>query len=253
MINNRGSGILLHPTSLPGKFGTGDFGTEAFNFVDWLVSAGQTYWQMLLLGEIGPGNSPYMSSSAFAGNILLIDIDEFVLLGWLAEDAIIPHSKFSDSRVNYPLLHSYKLEKLQLASTAFFSNEIMKDSYYDFCKEETDWLEDYALFMAISEEEDWQEWICWKEELAHRNIDALQEAKKRLVDSINFWKFCQWCFSRQWFKLKDYANKRGIQIIGDMPIFVAYQSADVWANQNLFELDEYGYSTVVAGVPPDYF
>lgn len=255
MLNQRASGILLHPTSLPGPFGAGDFGPGAYQFVDWLESAGQTYWQVLPLGKIGPGNSPYMSSSAFAGNILLIDIAELASQGWLSPDDIVPHPGFRADRIDYDLLQTYHMERLRRAARRFFASEdkAMHNAYTDFCAEEHGWLDDYALFMAIAEHESWRDWNLWPEELAGREPDALRRAAQRLAGAVGFWKFCQWCFARQWKQLKSYANRHGVQIIGDVPIFVAYQSADVWAHQELFELDEHGRPTVVAGVPPDYF
>lgn len=252
MLNQRTSGILLHPTSLPGKFGSGDFGAAAYQFVDWLERAGQTYWQVLPLGKIGPGNSPYMSSSAFAGNILLIDLEELASHGWLTREEIVPHPEFSSYRIDYALLHAYRMERLRRAAERFFAGDDMH-AYVEFCAGEKFWLDDYALFMAIAEHEDWREWSHWPEDLVHRKQTALQQAEKNLADAIAFWKFCQWSFARQWSMLKGYANRHGVKFIGDVPIFVAYQSADVWAHQELFELDENCRPTVVAGVPPDYF
>ena len=262
LLTERTSGILLHPTSLPGPLGAGDFGSDAYKFVDWLVTAGQTWWQLLPLGEIGPGNSPYMSSSAFAGNLLLIDLAELASHGWLKAKDLEPHPGFQSDHVDFTLLRPYRLERLRRAAKSFFGqrNKIAEDekllsvhSYDDFCRTECTWLDDYALFMAINEHEKGHEWSHWPVELAKREPQALQLAAEFCADEIRFWKFCQWCFARQWSLLKQYANERGVRVIGDVPIFVAYQSADVWANQELFELDESGYPTVVAGVPPDYF
>ena len=255
MLTDRASGILLHPTSLPGVFGAGDFGTEAYKFVDWLVSAGQTYWQVLPLGEIGPGNSPYMSSSAFAGNILLIDLAELADQGWLIHEDMKPHLEFRADRANFSLMQPFRLERLRRAARSFFtsSNAKMRRAYDEFCTAESEWLEDYALFMTIAGGENWREWSHWPKELANRNPQALYRIEKACTSEIGFWKFCQWCFTRQWSKLKHYANERGVRIIGDVPIFVAYQSADVWSHQELFDLDEHGRPSVVAGVPPDYF
>ena len=253
MLTERTSGILLHPTSLPGPLGAGDFGADAYQFVNWLVSAGQTYWQMLPLEEIGPGNSPYMSISAFAGNILLIDLAELASQGWLDDEDLKPHPEFRSDRVDYELLRSFRLERLRRASTEFFTRHDRIAEYKDFCNSEGAWLEDYALFMTIKERQDGCAWNHWPINLAKKNQQALKRVAEICADEIDFWKFCQWCFSRQWSKLKQYANERGIRIIGDVPIFVAYQSADVWAHQELFELDENGHPTVVAGVPPDYF
>lgn len=253
MLTDRASGILLHPTSLPGPFGAGDFGSDAYQFVDWLVSAGQTYWQMLPLGEIGPGNSPYMSSSAFAGNILLIDLAELAGQGWLEGEDLKPHPEFRPDRINFALLKPFRIERLRRAARVFFSRRNKTAEYEKFCKSTSAWLDDYALFMTLNERQNGCEWSHWPIDLANRKPQALRRVVKACAEEISFWKFCQWCFARQWSNLKQYANERGVRIIGDVPIFVAYQSADVWVHQELFELDEIGRPTVVAGVPPDYF
>ena len=255
MIKERASGILLHPTSLPGPFGAGDLGANAYLFVDWLVGAGQTYWQVLPLGEIGPGNSPYMSSSAFAGNVLLIDLYELSHRGWLASGDLQPDPEFRHDRVDFALQGPFRLERLRRAAKCFFasSDEDAHNAYTEFCLVECEWLEDYARFMTIAEQQDWRNWNLWPAALANREMQALLFFEAINSEKINFWKFCQWCFARQWAQLKDYANVRGVKLIGDVPIFVAYQSADVWAHRGLFELDESGSPAVVAGVPPDYF
>ncbi|MGA8148988.1 MAG: 4-alpha-glucanotransferase [Gallionellaceae bacterium] len=255
MLTDRASGILLHPTSLPGAFGAGDFGAEAYRFVDWLASAGQAYWQVLPLGEIGPGNSPYMSRSAFAGNFLLIDLAELASQGWLSDEDLQPHPEFRADRVDYALIQPFRIERLRRAAARFFAGQYdnMHRAYTEFCADESKWLDDFALFMTISERENWREWNHWPRELVHREAQALRRMEQRYAGEISFWKFCQWCFARQWSRLKLYANTRGVRIIGDVPIFVAYQSADVWSHQELFELDEQGRPTLVAGVPPDYF
>jgi 4-alpha-glucanotransferase len=255
MLTERASGILLHPTSLPGAFGAGDFGSDAYRFVDWLVSAGQTYWQVLPLGDIGLGNSPYMSSSAFAGSILLIDLVELSSHGWLTSEDLTPHPDFRPDRADYTLLRPFRMERLRRAAKNFFasSHNDMYRKFTEFCIAENKWLQDYALFMTIAELENGSEWSHWPKQLAHREPQALRLMEKTCADDIGFWKFCQWCFARQWSNLRLYANERGVRIIGDVPIFVAYQSADVWSHQELFELDENCRPSVVAGVPPDYF
>ena len=152
MLDMRASGILLHPTSLPGRFGAGDLGEDAYRFIDWLKSAGQTYWQMLPLGEIGPGHSPYMSKSAFAGNVLLIDLHELARYGWLDPSDLEPLPEFSAGRIDFALTHPFRMERLRRAANNFFSlNNEMQLEYEEFCNDEKDWLEDYALFMAIAE------------------------------------------------------------------------------------------------------
>ena len=255
MLTERTSGILLHPTSLPGPLGAGDFGKDAYHFVDWLVSAAQTYWQMLPLGCIGPGNSPYMSSSAFAGNILLIDLAELAEKGWLDEEDLKPLPEFRSDRIDFALLNPFRMARLRRAAQAFFASpdKRSRTDYVEFCDLEREWLDDYAIFMTLNASQDGLSWNQWPTDLAKRNPQALSRITDSCSEEIGFWKFCQWCFSRQWFKLKQYANERGVRIIGDVPIFVAYQSADVWAHQELFELDENGNPTFVAGVPPDYF
>ena len=255
MLNQRASGILLHPTSLPGAYGSGDFGVDAYRFVDWLSSAGQSYWQVLPLNGIGPGNSPYMSNSAFAGNILMIDLLELAKCGWLSDDDLNPDTAFCAERIDFDLIQPFRTKRLRVAATNFFtnSNDELHGEYAGFCTASQEWLDDYALFMTIHERESGRIWTQWPQGLNKREPAALQALRDTYADEISFWKFCQWCFARQWSKLKRYANAQGVNIIGDVPIFVAYQSADVWAHQELFKLDQEGQTTVVAGVPPDYF
>ena len=255
LLNERASGILLHPTSLPGPLGSGDFGSDAYKFVDWLISAGQTYWQTLPLGGIGPGNSPYMSSSAFAGNILLVDLAELAEQGWLEEEDLKPHPEFRADRIDFTLMNPFRMSRLRRASHAFFvsPDKRSRTDYLEFCDSEKNWLDDYALFMTLNASQNGLTWSKWPTELAKRDRQSLSKVADSCKEELGFWKFCQWCFARQWSKLKLYANERGVRIIGDVPIFVAYQSADVWAHQDLFELDEDGDPIVVAGVPPDYF
>ena len=250
----RSSGILLHPTSLPGPYGSGDLGASAYHFVDWLVSAGQKMWQILPLGGIGPGNSPYMSSSAFAGNVLLIDLEDLRAHGWLNDSELELHENFDAHKVNYGLVKEYRMEKLRIAASRFFADQQHYHAEFDtFCSEEKLWLDDYALFMALSDKFAGQDWCHWGAGLVHREEKSMSNARIELADEIAFWCFCQWCFFGQWGNLKHYANARGVQIIGDMPIFIANQSAEVWARQDLFQLGEDSQPTVVAGVPPDYF
>jgi 4-alpha-glucanotransferase len=250
----RCSGILLHPTSLPSPYGSGDMGAGAYHFVDWLISAGQKMWQILPLGGVGPGNSPYMSSSAFAGNVLLIDLDDLRAHGWLKDEELALDENFNAQRVNYKLVNTYRMSKLRMAARRFFSDQqFYRTEFEVFCSEEKFWLDDYALFMTLGEKFSDKNWSHWDSALAQRDATALQNARDELADEIAFWRFCQWCFFGQWKNLKRYANDRGIKIIGDMPIFIAYQSAEVWSRQDLFELGEDRQPTVVAGVPPDYF
>ena len=254
-MNERSSGILLHPTSLPGVYGAGDLGANAYLFVDWLAGAEQACWQVLPLGEVGPGNSPYMSASAFAGSVLLIDLQELAHQGWLSVEDMIPLAEFSHDRVDYCLQKTFRQERLHRAAKRFFAdtNASLHSAYSDFCRAERAWLDDYALFKTISAQQEGRNWNQWPAALAGRQVEALRSLEVESAEQVNFWKFCQWCFARQWTQLKQYANERGVQLIGDVPIFVAYQSADVWAHPELFELDESGSPIAVAGVPPDYF
>jgi len=251
----RASGVLLHPTSLPGPHGSGDFGPEAYHFVDWLVHAGQKLWQLLPLAGIGPGNSPYMSNSAFAGNPLLIDLAELQTHGWLAAADLAPVAGLDDTRVNFAAMHPFRMQRLEKAAACFTAQgtATQQADHARFVAAHSHWLEDYALFMSLCESLGWQDWCDWDPALARREPQALAAARDEHAERIEFWKFCQWNFYRQWLALKAYAHSHGIQIIGDTPIFIAYLSAEVWANQHLFELDSSGRATAVAGVPPDFF
>ncbi len=251
----RASGVLLHPTSLPGPHGSGDLGPCAFHFVDWLATARQTLWQILPLGGIGPGNSPYMSSSAFAGNLLLIDLAELQAHGWLDEADLLPDARFSDARIDFGAVVPWRMARLQQAAARFAQRASTADQvdFAGFCLHHAVWLEDYALFMTLTELHNGCDWCDWPAALAQRDAQALQQASAAQADSIAFWKFGQWCFFRQWQRLRAYANARGVKIVGDAPIFIAYQSAEVWARPELFELDAGGRATVIAGVPPDFF
>jgi 4-alpha-glucanotransferase len=259
MIPLRRSGILLHPTSLPGPHGSGDLGPAAFHFVDWLVAGEQTLWQVLPLGGIGPGNSPYMSASAFAGNELLIDLARLRDAGWLTEAEIAADASLLGERVDYGAVRPFRMERLRLAAGRFFADaggaSGARRDFQSFCQEEAGWLDDYALFMALDGRSGGRGkvWQDWPGELVRRRTRALSEAAGALAGECDFWKFCQWCFDRQWAALRKYANERGILIVGDIPIFVSAHSADVWAHQRLFDLDASGHPRAVSGVPPDYF
>ncbi len=251
----RASGVLLHPTSLPGPHGSGDFGREAYHFVDWLVSAGQRLWQILPLGGIGPGNSPYMSPSAFAGNVLMVDLAELADQGWLSPSDLDPVPGLDAQQLDFAVVVPYRMERLARAAQAFAAGgtTAQREAFADFEARHRDWLDDYALFMALAEAHDWRDWCDWGQPLARREPAALAAARRAHASRVAFWQFCQWAFYRQWLALKAYANGKGVEIVGDTPIFIAHQSADVWAQQALFELDEAGRPTVVAGVPPDFF
>jgi 4-alpha-glucanotransferase len=252
---SRASGILLHPTSLPGPHGSGDFGPDAYHFVDWLVAARQTYWQILPLGGIGPGNSPYMSSSAFAGNVLLIDLADLQAQGWLQASDLQYDPTQGAGRINFAHMVPWRVQQLSNAARRFSARATPEQlaDYTGFCTTHAAWLDDYALFMALAEFYGWSDWNTWPAGLAKRQPAAMAAALTKHAERITFWKFCQWRFFSQWARLKAYANQRGIRIVGDAPIFIAYQSAEVWVRQELFELDANGNASVVAGVPPDYF
>jgi len=250
---HRSSGILLHLSSLPGMFGIGDVGASAYHFVDWLVDGGQSLWQLLPLCPIGYGNSPYMALSAFAAEPLFIDLVELKDQGWLAESDL-QFSENNPHRVDYERVTSFKMKLLRKASQNFRTQRtLLHQDFEEFCSRESYWLEDYSLFQTLNEQYEGIEWTSWESSLVRREKSALEIATKEFQQQIDFHKFIQWNFFRQFKKLKNYANERGIQIIGDLPIFVAHHSADVWANQHLFYLDEDGNPTFVAGVPPDYF
>jgi 4-alpha-glucanotransferase len=255
MIPARASGILLHPTSLPGAYGAGDFGPEAYHFVEWLAAAGQSLWQMLPMGPVGDGNSPYSGSSAFAGNPLLIDLAELGARGWLSPDELRPDPGFAEQRVEFSLQYAFRIPRLMSAAQRFFTlaSEEERNEFDAYCATESFWLDDYALFMALDAAHPGQRWCDWPAALRKREPKALKDFARTQGDTVAFWKFCQWQFARQWSRLKAFANHRGVQIVGDVPIFVSYHSADAWAHQGLFELDANGQQTVVAGVPPDYF
>ena len=251
----RSSGILLHPTSLPGPFGSGDLGASSYHFVDWLVVAGQSLWQMLPLGPVGMGDSPYMCLSAFAGEPILIDLQELSDRGWLPKNELSQIPDFWKHKVHFGDVKAYRMSKLRIAAANFFAKNSAKDAedLAAFRKKQKAWLDDYALFMALITKYNGAEWSTWDADLVHRTPAALKAARTELQSEVDFWVFTQWCFFRQWNALKSYANERGIRIVGDIPIFIAYQSADVWANPHLFHLDKAMKPKVVAGVPPDYF
>jgi 4-alpha-glucanotransferase len=252
----RTSGVLLHPTSLPGPHGSGDCGPAAYHFVDWLVSAGQSLWQILPLTGIGAGNSPYASSSAFAGNPLLVDLLELQRQGWLSDAEIQPTPGLLEQRVDYAEVQPFRMQRLELAALRFLALPMQDErrlQFARFCLRHAAWLNDYALFMALSESHAFDEWCNWPPPLARREPDALAQATSQHAERIAFWKFSQWCFFSQWLKLRAYANERGVRIVGDVPIFIGHHSAEVWSHQSLFELGKDGRPTVVAGVPPDFF
>ena len=250
----RSSGVLLHPTSLPGPDGIGDLGESAYRFVDWLEKCGQSLWQVLPLGPTSFGDSPYQTLSAFAGNPLLISLDRLVKEGWLQGDDLSARPRFDEQRVDFGAVITWKMELLDRAWSVFLeraSPAHWKD-FDRWCAGQP-WLDDFALFLALKKDLDGQPWNLWPADLVKRKPEALAEATSRLEKSITAQKFRQWLFFHQWQELKAFAMARGIRLIGDIPIFVAHDSSDVWARPELFQLDAEGLPTGVAGVPPDYF
>ena len=251
---NRAGGILLHPTSLPGRYGIGDLGPQAYRFVDWLASTNCKLWQILPLGPTGYGDSPYQCFSAFAGNPYLISFDALIEDGLLAQDDLADLPEFNASRVDFGLLIPWKLGILQKAFSRLTSaTESLKKEFKRFCKANAAWLDDYALFMSIKEASGGGAWSGWPESLRKRKPAAMDQARREQAENIQRHSFYQFLFFRQWHKLRAYAHERGLTIIGDIPIFIAYDSADAWANPRLFFIDDESLPTVVAGVPPDYF
>ncbi|HXG67717.1 MAG TPA: 4-alpha-glucanotransferase [Blastocatellia bacterium] len=251
----RSSGILLHPTSLPGRFGIGDLGGEAYHFIDFLAASGQRLWQVLPLGPTGYGDSPYQCFSAFAGNTLLVSLDRLVEEGLLMKSDLSHHPRFPADRVDFGRVIPYKNALLEKAYENFkhTTDTGLRSDFLGFCQHAAAWLEDYALYRAIKDERGGAAWNTWEPELVKRDRDAIAAARQRLHDRIEAHKFFQYLFFKQWLTLKQYCHERRIRIIGDMPIFVAYDSADVWTHPEMFKLDENGNPIVVAGVPPDYF
>ncbi len=250
----RTSGVLLHPTSLPSPYGVGDLGAEAYRFVDWLSSARCQIWQVLPLGPTGYGDSPYQSFSAFAGNPYLISPDELLAEGLAAPADLEPLRELPAERVAFGEMIPRKLNLLRAAFARYQADPARFSADFEaFRAENKFWLEDYALFMALKEANGGGAWNGWGEALRAREPSALKKARAELSELILRHEFYQFLFFRQWRKLRAYANERGVQIVGDLPIFVAYDSADVWARPELFFLDKSGNPTVVAGVPPDLF
>jgi 4-alpha-glucanotransferase len=256
----RSAGLLLHPTSLPGRFGIGEISELAYRWVDTLVSARQTVWQVLPLGPTGYGDSPYQTFSAFAGNPLLIDLARLAHEGYVAHDALKEAPVFPEERVDFgpvitwkkPLLLGAYQQFATQADAASLTAEVA--AFNSFCAEhDTIWLHDYAFFMALKDHFHGEAWGTWPRELRRREPAVLAAWGERLAPAMMAHKFVQYQFFKQWGELKRYANEHGILIFGDIPIYVSYDSADVWARQELFSLDEDGRPTVVAGVPPDYF
>ncbi|GAB3199471.1 4-alpha-glucanotransferase [Pontibacter aydingkolensis] len=257
IIPKRSSGLLLHITSLPSRFGIGDLGPEAYNFCDLLVEAGQRYWQILPLNptEHEYGNSPYSSHSAFAGNPLLISPELLVKDGLLHDKDLETDKTFSENRVDYKAVVKYKVTLLK-KSYHFFKSELPDTIWKDFTlfqKTHRSWLDDFARFAAYKIHFSHKSWVEWPDAIKFREKEAMQELDEDLDEQIEFEEYLQFLVYRQWQKLKDYANKKGITFLGDMPFYVSHDSADVWAHPKYFKLDRDGKPLAVSGVPPDYF
>ena len=252
------AGVLLHPTSLPGPHGSGDFGPSAFHFIDWLASGRQSLWQMLPLTPVGPGNSPYASVSAFAGSPLLVAAEPLRDSGWLGADEPPAPADFAADRIDFDRVTRWRMAMLRAGETGFRQRGTaeQRQAFEVFCATQAHWLDDYALFMALDGHHQARQvtsWTRWEAPLALRDDAALQAAHETHRAETDFWRFVQWCFAVQWQRVKAHANERGIRLVGDLPIFVAHHSADCWARPRLFQLDAALEPRVVAGVPPDAF
>jgi 4-alpha-glucanotransferase len=245
----RRSGILCHISSLPSPYGIGSFGKKAYDFVDFLVKTKQSYWQILPLGPTSYGDSPYQTFSAFANNPYFIDLD-FLVEENLIKPSDIKATFHSNRYVDYDLLYQERFEILRIAFNHF---DLDNKDYQDFLKKESQWVYDYALFMALKGHHDGDSWLYWDESIRLREKKILDYFKDLLKDDIEFYQFLQFKAYEQWFKLKAYANQNDVEIIGDMPIYVSYDSSDVWANPNMFDLDQDRLPNHVAGVPPDNY
>ena len=256
MLDFRASGVLLHPTSLPSRFGIGDLGENAYRFVDFLANSDQQIWQILPIGPTGYGNSPYLSYSALAGNPLLISPEILQSQGWLTWEEIQHPPDFPIDRVDFDWVIETKMPLLRQASDRFKTqaSEADNEEFQRFCNGQNDWLSDYALFMSLKAAHGGSGWSQWSSEIASRQPEAMAEWAVKLADDIFFHKFVQYQFFCQWQNLKKYANEKGIRLFGDIPIYVAHDSVDVWAHSDIFRLDpKTGQATLMAGVPPDYF
>ena len=256
MLDFRASGVLLHPTSLPSRFGIGDLGENAYRFVDFLANSDQQIWQILPIGPTGYGNSPYLSYSALAGNPLLISPAILQQQGWLTAEEIQHIPDFPLDTVDFDAVIATKMPLLRQASDRFKAqaSEEENGAFNRFCNGQNDWLSDYALFMSLKAAHEGKGWNQWEADIASRQPMAMAEWAATLADDVFFHKFVQYQFFTQWQNLKNYANEKGIRLFGDIPIYVAHDSVDVWAHRNIFRLDaETGEAALMAGVPPDYF
>lgn len=253
----RSAGILMHPTSLPGPDGIGTLGAEARRFADRLADAGQTWWQVLPLNTPGHGGSPYSAASAFAGNDLMIDLDALAAEDWLTDDEVAAYRQtigdHDGERLDYGVVAPKKGELLNRAYERWRDADSQVDDFEAFCERQSAWLDDYALFMVLKFEFGGVDWLRWPDEYVERDPDALEAFRTEHADAIEKLRWRQWIFFEQWQSLRDYCAERGVKFIGDIPIFVAMDSADAWANREIFQMDDDGHVDEVSGVPPDYF
>jgi len=254
MINERKSGVLCHITSLPGEYGSGDIGVHAHYFIDYLKSCGQTYWQILPLIHPGVSASPYQSLSAFAGNPYLISIDDLYSNGLIPQEYLADLPNFDPHKIDYSTFYPWKLNILKAAVDKFIVLGMDKEvEFLAFLKDNKFWLEDYALFLSLKDKFNGKPWNKWDKPYATRDKATIKAAEKELSKEILEYKIIQFFFFLQWKRLKIYAEEKGIKIIGDLPIYIDFDSDSVWANPELFLLDKNNNPTYVAGVPPDYF
>jgi len=254
-MDKRGSGILLHITSLPSPYGVGDLGPEAYRFADFLAQAKQSYWQVLPLNPTNPayGNSPYSSISAFAGNTLLISPDLLIEEGLLSREDLEPIPPFPESRCDFSEVISYKEKLLERAYQHIGQNGKGRESFEAFCLENSSWLEDFALFVVLKKHFGEKVWNEWPRELRDRDLNSLRAIKEESHNQIEKEKFWQYLFFKQWHSLRNACQEKGVHLFGDLAIYVSLDSADVWANPGLFKLDAEKRPALVSGVPPDYF
>lgn len=248
----RRSGVLMPVSSIPSRYGIGTFSRQAYDFINLLEQAGQTYWQILPLGPTGYGDSPYQSFSTFAGNPYYIDLEALIEKGWLTEEECDQYD-FGDNEeyIDYEKIYRSRFKALR---TAYENSRIKEqEDFQRFCRENAYWLDDYALYMAVKNSFGGKSWSEWDDDIRLRRPEAMKRCREKFADEIGFYQFQQYLFAVQWFALKAYANQKKIQIIGDIPIYVAFDSADTWANPELFQLDEDLIPVAVAGCPPDAF
>jgi 4-alpha-glucanotransferase len=253
-LDRRAGGILLHLTSLPGPYGTGDLGPASRDVARFLAESGQGWWQMLPIGPPGGGDSPYSATSSFAGSPLLVSLDDLVPLGLLRRDDLHPPTALSRGRIDYRGAAAFRDSRLRLAAERFFAGKARERREFDaFRRRESRWIEDDALFHALKDAHGGGGWLRWPAPLRRRERGALAEARRALAAEIRYRAFVQYLFACQWDRFRGELRERNVGLIGDVPIFVSHDSADVWVHQDIFRLDRDGRPEVVAGVPPDYF